>query len=99
MSITKKEVKKVANLSKLTFSDAELEFFSKQMKQILEHVKKVNELKPDDISPTFYMSENKNPLREDSNKPWLSQEDALKNAPDEYEGFFCVPKVIKRKKK
>jgi len=69
---------------------------SKQMKEIMEHVEKINELNLDETSPTFYISENKNPLRKDLMKSWLTEEETLKNAPQKHDGYFSVPKVIKR---
>jgi aspartyl-tRNA(Asn)/glutamyl-tRNA(Gln) amidotransferase subunit C len=97
MVVTKQEIEKIAKLSKLIFSDEELESFTAQIKEILEHIEKINELELDDISQAFHFSGNRNHLREDSMKPWLTQKEALKNAPEKHEGFFCVPKVIKRR--
>jgi len=34
------------------------------------------------------------PLREDKVEEWLSQDEALKNAPQREDEFFGVPKVI-----
>jgi len=96
MAISKKEVENIAKLAKLSFSEKEIESLEKQMRQILEHVEKISELNLDGVSSTFNMSENKSSLREDRMKPWLSQDEALQNAPAKHDGYFSVPKVIKR---
>jgi aspartyl-tRNA(Asn)/glutamyl-tRNA(Gln) amidotransferase subunit C len=97
MVVTKQEIEKIAKLAKLIFSDDELKTHSTQMEHILEHVIKINELELDDVSPIFHLSENRNPLREDKVNSWLTREESLTNAPEKHKGFFCVPKVIKRR--
>jgi Asp-tRNAAsn/Glu-tRNAGln amidotransferase C subunit len=46
MSISKEEVIKIAKLSRLELKEDEVEFFSAQMKNILDFVNKLNEVKP-----------------------------------------------------
>ncbi|RMD47381.1 MAG: Asp-tRNA(Asn)/Glu-tRNA(Gln) amidotransferase GatCAB subunit C, partial [Aquificota bacterium] len=47
------------------------------------------------ILPFYEMINLKAPLRKDELKKGLSKEDALKNAPEEKDGFFVVPRVVK----
>ncbi len=94
MSVTKKEVEHIANLSKLKFREAELENFTVQMNQILTYMEKLNELDTENVEPLSHPVPDKNIFRKDEPQKSVSREDALKNAPDHNDEFFKVPKVI-----
>ncbi|GIW48439.1 MAG: aspartyl/glutamyl-tRNA(Asn/Gln) amidotransferase subunit C [Deltaproteobacteria bacterium] len=94
MKITKETVLHVAELSRLEFNQEELEKFTEQLGRILQYVEKLNELDTSDIEPTFHVLDLSTPLREDVVESWLTQDEALENAPYSEEGFFAVPKFI-----
>lgn len=99
MSVTKKEVEKIAELAKLKFSESELENFTHQMNDILKYMDKLNELDTDNVEPLAHPVEGTNVFREDELKSSISTEDALKNSPMADEKYFKVPKVIQDKSK
>ncbi|MGH7889322.1 MAG: Asp-tRNA(Asn)/Glu-tRNA(Gln) amidotransferase subunit GatC [Thermodesulfobacteriota bacterium] len=94
MNISKKTVRHVALLARLEFKEDELEKFTEQLGNILEHIEELNELDTSTVGPTFHVLDVSTPYREDVVKPWLSSNEALENAPQRDEGFFAVPKVI-----
>lgn len=94
MSVTLQQVDSIAGLAKLAFSDEEKETFVEQFNQILHYMEKLDELDTDQIEPTYNVLDLKNVTRADAVKPWLTQEEALANAPKSKHGFFSVPKVI-----
>ena len=94
MAVTLKDVKHIAELARLEFSNEELENFTHQLNQILEYVEKLNELDTENVEPLSHPIEGNNAFREDELKPSISREEALKNAPDSDDKFFKVPKVI-----
>jgi aspartyl-tRNA(Asn)/glutamyl-tRNA(Gln) amidotransferase subunit C len=94
MSVTLQQVESIAALAKLTFSDEEKETFVDQFNQILKYMEKLNELDTENVEPTYNVLDLKNVTRADVAKPWLTQEEALANAPKSKHGFFSVPKVI-----
>ncbi|SNX53010.1 Asp-tRNA(Asn)/Glu-tRNA(Gln) amidotransferase subunit GatC [Thermoanaerobacterium sp. RBIITD] len=94
MAITKDEVKHVANLARLKFTDEELEKFSYQLDSIIEYVNKLNELSTDDVQPTAHIVPISNVFRDDEVKPSMEREKVLMNAPEKENGCFKVPKVI-----
>ncbi|MBS4034294.1 MAG: Asp-tRNA(Asn)/Glu-tRNA(Gln) amidotransferase subunit GatC [Ignavibacterium sp.] len=94
MSITKKDVEKIAELARLKFDENELNDFTIEMNKILSYVEKLNELNTDNVEPLSHPNEASNVFREDILKPSVSTEEALKNAPDKDDKFFKVPKVI-----
>ncbi|AEH44405.1 glutamyl-tRNA(Gln) amidotransferase, C subunit [Thermodesulfatator indicus DSM 15286] len=95
MAITKEEVKHVAHLARLEFSEEELETFSEQLADILNYVAKLNELDTKDVEPTYHALKLTNVFREDEVKESFPTDEILKNAPERENGFFVVPKVIK----
>lgn len=94
MKITKKEVEHVANLARLTLSDEELDTMTGQLDNILSYVDKLSELDTADIKPTTHVFSVSNAFREDVVRESLSQEESLKNGPEQNGEFFQVPKVI-----
>lgn len=99
MSVTKKEVEKIAELAKLKFTEEELENFTHQMNDILKYMEKLNELNTDDVQPLSHPNEAINVFRADELKKSIDTSDALKNAPLADENYFKVPKVIQDKSK
>lgn len=92
--IDKETVLNVSKLSKLQLTDEEIELFSKQMADILKFIEKLNELDTENIEPFYELIKQKTPLREDTPEKSLSQNEALKNAPQSEDGFFVVPRVV-----
>ena len=91
--ISKEDVKHVAKLAELDFSDNEVEKITPQLDKILGHVANISKVDTADISPTSHTLEIKNVFREDTVRESLSEEDALLNAPEEMDGGFKVPKI------
>jgi len=94
MGITTAEVDNIAKLAKLKFSEDEKKRLTHQLAQIIAYVEKLNELDLENVPPTSHVLQLKNVMREDEVKPWLTQKEALANAPAKHHGFFSVPKVI-----
>lgn len=94
MKITTHDVKEVADLARLEFAEDEIEDFRSQFENILKFISKLDELDTGDVKPTTHVLDISTPLREDEVKDWITQEEALKNAPQSEDGFFAVPKVI-----
>jgi aspartyl-tRNA(Asn)/glutamyl-tRNA(Gln) amidotransferase subunit C len=92
--MTQEDVRTVASLARLRFSDDELASFTTQFNQILAYVEKLNEVDTTGVEPMTSVLETHNVLRDDEPGPMLSAAEALANAPRKTEGFFTVPKVI-----
>ncbi len=92
--ITKEEVKHVANLARLEMDEAEVEKFTTQLDDIISMAEQLNELDTENVEPTTHVLDLKNVLREDKVQPWLTREEALKNAPDEANGQVKVPSIF-----
>ncbi len=98
MSVSKDDVKKIAELARLEFSDSEIDNYTVEMNEILGYVEKLNELDTENVEPLSHPIENNNVFREDIKKSSTERERALKNAPDNTSEHFKVPKVISQNK-
>ncbi|MBV6511476.1 MAG: Asp-tRNA(Asn)/Glu-tRNA(Gln) amidotransferase subunit GatC [Ignavibacteriales bacterium] len=94
MAVTLDEVKKIAELARLDFTEEEYIRFTGEMNRILEYMDKLNELDTAGVEPMAHPAGGVNFMREDELKPSLTPEEALKNAPAREDNFFSVPKVI-----
>ena len=98
MPISRDEVKKIAELARLHFEEAELTDFTSRFQGLLDYIEKLKEVDVDAIAPTSHVSLTnefeKHIFREDEVRPSLDVKDSLANAPDPGNGHFRVPKVI-----
>jgi aspartyl-tRNA(Asn)/glutamyl-tRNA(Gln) amidotransferase subunit C len=96
MSVTINDLEKIAQLARLTLKKGEKEKFLDQVNQILQYVEKLNEVDTEGVEPLSHSMDLVNVMREDKEKPSLSQKEALANAPSKNDKFFRVPKVVSR---
>ena len=87
-------VRKVAKLSRLDLSDAEVSEFTRQLSDILEYVEKMNQLNTETVHPLAHCLPLSNCFREDVVKESLGTEKVLANAPESDGDFFKVPKIL-----
>lgn len=92
--IDQQQVRKVAKLSRLDLSDAEVEEFTVQLRAILGYVEKMNELDTENVEPLAHCLPVHNVFREDVVKESLGAEKVLANAPQHDGEFFRVPKIL-----
>ena len=92
--IDKEQVRKVAKLSRLELTEAEIEEFTGQLSAILGYVEKMNELDTDNVEPLAHCLPISNVFRQDCVKASLGTEKALANAPQRDGQFFKVPKIL-----
>ncbi len=94
MSITIKEIERLAQLSKLTLTDEEKESFSSEISSIIEFADKLSELDVSGINPTLHVSDRYNVFREDEVSPSMKIETVLENASEADETCFLVIKAV-----
>ena len=112
MKVNEKDVSYVADLANLELSEEERARMLRDLNSILQYIEHLNELNTDKVAPMAQVSNRygvdgsrpgserfadasrgdvRHGLRES-----LSQDEALKNAPEADGTFFVVPKVIER---
>ena len=94
MIIDKKIIEKLAQLSKLKFSDSEMGLITKDMTKMIDFINQLEEVNTDGLEPLIHMNEEFNNLREDEVKDMLEQSDALSNSPVKDSTYFKLPKVL-----
>jgi len=92
--IDQAQVRKVARLSRLELTEAEVEEFTGQLSAILDYVEKMNELDTANVEPLAHCLPVSNVFRADSVKESLGTEKTLANAPQRDGEFFKVPKIL-----
>jgi aspartyl-tRNA(Asn)/glutamyl-tRNA(Gln) amidotransferase subunit C len=99
MKITEQEVRRVAELAQLALSDEEVVRMAQDMSAVLTHIDKLNELNTANVEPmtqVLYEAGETATLREDVERPSLTNAEAVANAPVAGAGYYKVPRVIER---
>ena len=90
----KEEVKKLASLARLSFTEEEIEKYQTELSSIVEYCEKINEIDVSSVKPSATTSDMVNVLREDEVKESLTRQQVLENAKDKQYGCFYVTKVV-----
>lgn len=94
MSLSKEEVKKVANLARLQITEKEEEEFAPQLNAILDYFEQLKELDTDNVQPTTRAIKVSNVTRTDTQVTYEDRESLLNSAPEREDDFFRVPKIL-----
>jgi aspartyl-tRNA(Asn)/glutamyl-tRNA(Gln) amidotransferase subunit C len=97
MSLTVEDVKKVAVLARLEFSESETALFTEQLGNIVAFVEQLSQVPTEGIEPMAHPLDVDSVLRPDVLRPGLSREAALSNSPNHDDTCFLVPPVMARK--
>ena len=92
--LTAKDIQKIATLSKLALTPAEGEKMTRELENILQFVKKLEELKLEGVTATSHAVEVTNVFREDKAFDSPVKTAALKAAPEVEGNLFKVPRII-----
>lgn len=95
--LSKETIDHISKLALLDLTEKEKEKLSKELGDILNYFKKLNDLDTSNVKPTTHPIDGlKNIFRED--EPWesLSNEEALKNTKHKQDGYFKAPRILKK---
>jgi len=92
--ISTSDVQKVAKLARLRLTDDELERFTGQLADVLEHAADLQTLDLTDVEPMAHPVPLTNVLRADEPGPALGRDEVLAAAPSAEDGLFRVPPVL-----
>jgi aspartyl-tRNA(Asn)/glutamyl-tRNA(Gln) amidotransferase subunit C len=93
-SLSRSELRAIADLARITLTEAELDRFSDQISVILDSVAKVQEVVSDQIKPMSHALDMSNVYRPDEVGLSLSAEQALAGAPASEGHRFRVPRIL-----
>ena len=92
--ISDETIEYVGILAKLELSDEEKEKAKEDMGKMLDYIDKLNELDTSNVEPMSHVFPVNNVFREDVVTNCVERENILKNAPEEKDGAFVVPKTF-----
>jgi aspartyl-tRNA(Asn)/glutamyl-tRNA(Gln) amidotransferase subunit C len=75
--LTREQVLKLAALSKLQLTEAEIIQYQKELSVVLEYVDRLSSVNVDGLEPTYQVSSLYNVMREDEAKPQIATPDQL----------------------
>ena len=75
-------------------SDAELDQFTEQLSQVLEHANDMSSLDLENVVATTHPFGLVNVVRDDVVRASLDRDEVLAMAPDSEDGRFAVPRII-----
>ena len=88
--VSEKDVQHIAELADIGISSGELGTFTHQFNEILAYFDQLDAVKGDAAA----IKDLYNVLREDEIEPSLPQEEVLRNAPAQEDGFIKAPRVM-----
>jgi aspartyl-tRNA(Asn)/glutamyl-tRNA(Gln) amidotransferase subunit C len=92
MSISEEEVRHVAMLARLGLSDEQIASLGVELNDILVQIDRIQSLDLEGLQPTTHAAEIVNVTRPDIVRPCLPREEALRNAPEQQDGAFLIPR-------
>lgn len=96
MEITDETVDHIAHLARLEFNGEEKQNIKADLTKIIGFVDQLNAVDTAGVEPLIFMTDAINVLREDVHKLTITQEEALKNAPNHDSDYFKIAKVLKK---
>ena len=84
----------MAVLARLELTDDELDRFTGQLDELLDHVAEVESLDVEGLAPTMHALPIQNLLRPDAPGDVLDRDEVLAQAPHAEDGQFRVPPVL-----
>ena len=92
--ITDETIEYVGILAKLELDEAEKEAAKKDMGRMLDYIEKLNELDTAGVEPMSHVFPVQNVFREDIVTNGDESDKTLRNAPEEKDNMFVVPKTF-----
>ena len=92
--LTRDEVVHVAHLARLELTDDEIDRFTRQLGDVLDHAADIEALDVGDVAPTNHPIPLANVLRPDEIVASLDRDEVLAAAPAAEDGQFRVPPVL-----
>jgi len=93
-SPTDLDINYVANLARLSLTEAEKETFSRQLGDVLHYIEKLSAVDVSQVEPTAHAFPVSNVWAADVAQPGLPVEAALQNAPAQRDQMIVVPVVV-----
>lgn len=94
MSLTRREVEKIAQLARLALTDEQKTVFQRQLSAVLDYAEMLDELDLSGTVPTAHAVARENVMRDDVQEPGLPLEDVLFNSAKHAQDQFLIQTVL-----
>ena len=92
--INEETVKHVSEIARLELTTEEVSTFAKQLSEVVENFKVLDEVSVKDVEPSFHPIRTENVLREDEIKECLDNKTVISTAVHSEDGFIKAPKIV-----
>ena len=94
MKLSREEVLHIARLARLGLADAEIDRFSGQLSNLLEHFEALQQVDTEGVPPTAQSVDLRSVMRDDIVRPSFPVEEIMANAPRQETDSFRVRAVL-----
>ena len=94
MSVSNQDVRKVANLARITLPEDRVEQMTVELNGILGWIEQLGEVDVQGVEPMTSVVDASLPMQEDVITDGNIRDKVLANAPKSEDGFFVVPKAV-----
>lgn len=94
MAVSKEEILHIVKLANLNIKEDEIDEYAKNLEDILNFVKVLNNVDTENVEESIGSASNVNVFRKDEIKEFEDKDALLQNAPEQEDNMFRIPKVI-----
>lgn len=94
MEVSKEEILHIAKLARIKLKDEEIPEYIKNLQDILDFAKVVDEAPIEGLDTAIGANDNCNVFRKDEIKVFEDNKALLQNAPEQEDNMFKIPKVL-----
>ena len=94
MSVDRATVLRIARLARVAITDEEAQRLESELSGILDWVAQLDELDTADVEPMTRVEAMTMKMRKDEVTDGFCADDIVKNAPEEDDHYFVVPKIV-----
>ena len=87
-------ISKYADMAKIPLTDDEIAVFEKRVDMIMSTLAKITAVDTTSAQPMITPIKEGNVMRRDVQSKSISREELLAGAPEQYNGYFQVPKTV-----
>ena len=89
-----KTIKDYETMAKLNLNDPERQWILDRMEMLTDSFRELDAIDTSTVEPLVTVLDVRNILRDDISKKFISRDELLLNAPEQYNGYFQVPRTL-----
>jgi len=88
------DIRNYEAMAKLDLPETERQWVKERVEKLLESFSALENIDTANTEPLVTVLNIQNVMREDEAKKFITREELLSNAPEQYDGYFQVPKTL-----